>query len=99
MSPPGWTHTGLAQQIVFGAGCVRRLPELVKAIGARRLLLITTPGRADSDDGRRLVGLLGRSLTSTFAEVSSHVPTPMVQAALLQDRRDGVDGIVSFGGG
>jgi maleylacetate reductase len=95
----GWTHTGVAQQIVFGAGSVRRLPDLVKAIGARRLLLMTTPGRADSDDGRGLVSLLSRSLASTFTDVSSHVPTPVVQAALLQARRDGVDGIVSFGGG
>jgi maleylacetate reductase len=96
---PAWTHTGLAQQIVFGAGSLSQLPDLVKAVGARRVLLMTTPGRADSDDGRRVVKLLGRSLVSTFAEVSSHVPTPIVQAALLQARRDGVDGIVSFGGG
>ena len=99
MSTAEWTHTGLAQQIVFGAGAVSRLPDLTKAVGARRLLLVTTPDRADSDDGRRLVQVLGRSLASTFAEVASHVPTPLVQAALLQARRDGVDGIVSFGGG
>jgi maleylacetate reductase len=94
-----WTHTGLAQQIVFGAGSVSRLPDLLKAVGARRVLLMTTPGRAASEDGRRVVDALGRSLASTFAEVSSHVPAPVVQAALLQARRDGVDGIVSFGGG
>jgi maleylacetate reductase len=94
-----WTHTGLAQQIVFGAGSLSRLPAVLKAIGVRRVLLMTTPGRAESDDGRRLVEIIGRSLASTFADVSSHVPTPTVQAALLQARRDGVDGLVSFGGG
>jgi maleylacetate reductase len=97
--PSTWTHTGLAQQVVFGAGSLSRLPELVKTVGSRRVLLMTTPGRADSDEGRRVVEVLGRALASTFAEVSSHVPTPVVQAALLQARRDGVDGIVSFGGG
>ena len=96
---PAWTHTGLAQQIVLGPGSLSSVPELVKAVGARKLLLVTTPGRAASEDGERLVRLLGRTLASTFAEVSPHVPTPIVQAALLQARRDGVDGIVSFGGG
>jgi maleylacetate reductase len=94
-----WTHTGYAQQIVFGAGTLRRLPEIVKSLGARRVLLVTTAGRATSDDGQRLVSLLGRTLSSTFAEVSSHVPATLVQAAMMQARRDGVDAIVSFGGG
>jgi alcohol dehydrogenase class IV len=98
-APTAWTHTGYAQQVVFGDGCVSRLPELLKNVGARRVLLVTTAGRLSSDDGQRLVAVLGRSLASTFAEVTSHVPAPLVQAALLQARRDGIDGIVSYGGG
>ena len=65
----------------------------------RRVLLVTTAGRLASADGQRVVKALGRTLASTFAEVTSHVPTNLVQAALLQARRDGIDGIVSFGGG
>jgi maleylacetate reductase len=97
--PAAWTHTGYAQQIVFGAGSVRRLGELLKAVGARRVLVVTTAGRAASDDGARLLAAVGRLHASTFAEVTAHVPAPAVQAALRQARRDGVDGIVSFGGG
>ena len=99
MTPPAWTHTSLAQQLVFGAGSVQRLPELVKGTGARRALLVTSPGRLASDDGARVVGLLGRSLESTFGEVASHVPVPLVQQAVQQARRDGIDLVVSFGGG
>lgn len=95
----GWTHTSLAQQLVFGAGSLGRLPELVKLIGARRALLVTTAGRLASPDGARVAKLLGRVLVSTFAEVQSHVPVPLVQQAVLQARRDGVDVVVSFGGG
>ncbi|HMK10673.1 MAG TPA: iron-containing alcohol dehydrogenase, partial [Acidimicrobiales bacterium] len=94
-----WTHTGYAQRLHFGAGVVARLPEIVKELGIRRALLVTTAGRADSEDGARIVKLLGRSLTSTFAEVRSHVPTTTVQLAMQQARRDAVDGVVSFGGG
>ncbi len=94
-----WTHTSLAQQIVFGDGSVSRLPELVRLTGARKALLVTTAGRLDSPDGQQIVRKLGRLLASTFAEATSHVPTPLVQQALLQARRDGIDLVVSFGGG
>ncbi len=95
----GWTHTALAQQLVFGPGALARLPEVVKAIGARKALLVTTEGRLASPDGEQVVSRLGRSLASTFAEVQSHVPVPLVQQAVLQARRDGIDLVVSFGGG
>jgi alcohol dehydrogenase class IV len=94
-----WTHTALAQQLVFGAGSLDQLPGLIKAIGARKAMLVTTAGRLTSPDGERVVRLLGRALESTFAEVESHVPVPLVQQAVLQARRDAVDVIVSFGGG
>ena len=95
----GWTHTALAQRIVFGSGTLDQVATVVKDTGARGVMLVTTAGRLESDDGRRLVRFLGRALTSTFAEVRSHVPTTAVQAAARQARRDAVDGIVSFGGG
>jgi alcohol dehydrogenase class IV len=97
--PAAWTHTALAQQTAFGVGALDRLPELVRTIGARRAMLVTTAGRLDSAEGDAVVGKLGRALASTFAEVESHVPVPLVQQAVQQARRDGVDLVVSFGGG
>ena len=84
---------------MFGSGAIGQLPELVKLLGARKALLVTTEGRLSSPDGQRVVGLLGRSLASTFAGVQSHVPVPLVREAVLQARRDGIDVLVSFGGG
>ena len=75
------------------------MPDIAKELGIRRALFVTTEGRSQSDDGARIVKLLGRSLVSTFSEVRSHVPTTAVQAAMQQARRDAVDGVVSFGGG
>jgi len=97
--PAAWTHTALAQQIAFGVGALERLPELVRATGARQAMLVTTAGRLASPEGEAVVAKLGRSLSSTFAEVQSHVPVPLVQQAVQQARRDGVDLVVSFGGG
>jgi maleylacetate reductase len=94
-----WTHTGYAQQLVFGPGSVTRIGELLKALSARRVMLVTTAGRNGSDDGERVRRAVGTALTSTFAEVESHVPVPLVQQAVQQARRDGIDAVVSFGGG
>jgi maleylacetate reductase len=94
-----WTHTGYAQQVVFGAGALLEAPKLLKALGVRRALLVTTAGRAASEDGRRVASLLGSNVSSRFDRVESHVPTPLVQEALRQARRDAVDAVVSFGGG
>jgi alcohol dehydrogenase class IV len=94
-----WTHTGYTQQIIFGAGSVSRLRETVRTLGVKRVLLVTTTGRAASADGERVAKGLGRELATTFAEVESHVPAPAVQAAVVAARRDGIDAVVSFGGG
>jgi maleylacetate reductase len=98
-APGSWTHTGYAQQILLGDGALHGLTELLRAVGVRRVMLVTTAGRAASDEGGQVTRALGRALASTFAEVSSHVPTGTVQAAVRQARRDGIDGVVSFGGG
>ena len=74
-----WTHTGYAQQILFGSGRVRELSELLRTRGVRQALLVTTPGRLASPDGEEVQRRVGRSLASTFAEVESHVPAPIVQ--------------------
>jgi maleylacetate reductase len=94
-----WVHTGYAQQIRFGVGALGQLPEVLRDVGARRVMLVTTAGRLASPDGEALQRAIGRLLCSTFAEVTSHLPAPVVQAGLLQARRDGVDAVVSFGGG
>ncbi len=97
--PGAWTHTGYAQQIVFGPGSLSRLTEVLRAIGVRRALLVTTPGRGASDDGARVRRALGHALAAEFADVESHVPAPVVHAAMQRARAEGVDAVVSFGGG
>src|SRR3954447_22305510 len=94
-----WTHTGYAQRIHFGDGAVGKVADIVKELGGRRAFLVTTTGRLESEDGQQIVRRLGRNLASTFDGVRSHVPTTAVQAAVRQAQADGVDGVVSFGGG
>src|SRR3954465_11469012 len=94
-----WTHKGDAQRIHFGDGAVGKIADIVKELGGRRALLVTTAGRLESEDGQQVVRRLGRALAWTFDGVRSHVPTTAVQAAVQQAQADGVDCVVSFGGG
>jgi maleylacetate reductase len=94
-----WAHTGYAQQILFGAGRLARLPQVLQAVGARRVMFVTSLGRSVSTEGQQVMGALDGALATTFDSVSSQVPAPIVQFGVEQARREGIDGIVSFGGG
>jgi maleylacetate reductase len=96
---PTWTHTGYAQRIHFAPGAVDKVAEVVREIGGRRTLLVTTEGRLASDAGERLVSRLGKLLVGTYSGVRSHVPTATVRAAVDLARDVDADAVVSFGGG
>lgn len=96
---PGWIHTSPAQQVVVGPAALRSAPEVLRALGARRVLLVTTRGRAESDVGEAVRAALGRQLAATFAQVEPNVPAPVVQAAVRALRSDAIDAVVSVGGG
>jgi maleylacetate reductase len=94
-----WSHTSFTQKIHFGTGAIDDVGKILRDLGLRRAMLITTEGRASSPAGERLQRSIGRALESTYTGARSHVPTTVVQEALRQARRDGIDGVVSFGGG
>jgi maleylacetate reductase len=94
-----WTHTGYAQRVHFGFDVIDRVAEVVRGVGGRRVMLVTSSGRRSSDAGERVVNALGRMLVSTFDGVRPHVPARAVQAAVAQAGADGVDAVVSLGGG
>jgi alcohol dehydrogenase class IV len=94
-----WVHVGYPQKIVFGTDSVDQVGAVVKEVGARRVLLVTTERGRSSEAGERVVRGLGRSLAAVFDGVRSHVPTSAVEAAVQLASESGADGIVSFGGG
>ena len=96
---PTWTHTAYAQRIHFAPGAVDKVSEVVREVGGRRVLLVTTEGRLASGAGERLVSRLGKLLAGTYSGVRSHVPTATVRAAVDLAREVDADAVVSFGGG
>jgi alcohol dehydrogenase class IV len=99
MSAKEWSQDDAAQRVRFGSGALADLPAMLRELGLRRVVVITSAGRAASDDGGRLAGLTGRALASTFAGVEPHLPVESVRAAQETVQIEGADGIVTFGGG
>ena len=57
MSVRAWSQEDVAQRLRFGSGAVADLPAMLRELGLRRVVLITSAGRAASEDGARLVRL------------------------------------------
>lgn len=94
-----WTHTGFAQRIEFGPGATAKITEVLREMGGRRVLLISTEERLASEPGEALIKGLGRTLAATYDSARRMVPTACVQSALAMAGDRDVDTIVSFGGG
>lgn len=100
MTPPiTFVHTGFAQRIHFGPGVVEGVADVVKDTGARRVMVVTTSGRRESDAGERLIARLGRVAVEVFDGAQAHVPVSVVTSAMSAARERQIDGLVSFGGG
>jgi maleylacetate reductase len=97
--PVSFTHTGFAQRIHFGPGSIDRVADVVKEVGARRVMVVTTKGRRSSEAGERILAKIGRVAVAVFDEAEPHVPTSAVESAVALARREQIDGLVSFGGG
>lgn len=92
-----FTYTANAARIVFGAGVLARLPEEVERLGARRALVLATPGQAAS--AQRVATLLGERSAGVFARAVMHVPLATARAARAEAVRLGADCAVAIGGG
>ena len=99
MTEPTWSQADPAQRLRFGAGSVAELPVVLRELGLRRVLLVTSAGRAGSEDGERVRAALGRALADTFAGVEPHLPADAVREAFAAAQGAGVDGVVTMGGG
>ena len=87
----------LPSRVVFGAGTIDRLSDEVKALGAKRALVLSTPGqRKLADEAARRLGV---ATAGIYAEAAMHVPVETARAARETARRVAADCIVAIGGG
>ncbi len=84
-------------RVVFGAGALQHLPREVDALGAKRALVLSTPGQAAT--AQRLLDLLGPRAAGVFAQAAMHVPAATARAACDEVRRVSADCAIAVGGG
>jgi len=90
-----FTYVSLPTRVVFGAGSIRGLAAEVERLGAKRVLLISTPGRAEMV--RNLAK--GLALAGVFDRAVMHTPLAVVEAAREEARKVNADCCVTVGGG
>ena len=88
-------------RVVFGAGCLERLGEVVRENGGTRALLVTDPGVAAAGHADRGVRSLEASgvAVAVFDDVTANPTTGDVDRGLAVARRHDADFLVGLGGG
>lgn len=92
-----FSFQGRFPKVVFGAGALHHLAREIDAMGARRALVLSTPGHRDLAE--RVAGLLGERAAGVFAQAAMHVPVEAARAARDEARRLDADCAVAVGGG
>jgi len=92
-----FTYVSLPSRVVFGAGSVARLLQEVEKLGARRALVLSTPGRAA--DVKRLAAALGDRYAGLYDKAVRHVPLEVAEDARRAARELDADCCVAVGGG
>ncbi|MDE1948227.1 MAG: maleylacetate reductase, partial [Burkholderiales bacterium] len=84
-------------RVVFGAGALQQLGAEIERLGARRALVLSTPGQRASAE--RVAQRLGERAAGIFAGAVMHVPIETARAARAEAARLGADCAVAIGGG
>lgn len=96
-SGAGFAVPPFPARVLFGAGALDRLPELVDGLGARRVLVLASAGRGALAE--RVGALLGTRLVGVETRAAMHVPGPLADAVRADVARAGADLVVALGGG
>lgn len=88
-------------RVVFGLGVIDRLGELVRELGARRVLVVTDPGIAAAGHLEHALWALGGDdlRAVVFDRVRENPTTRDVDDCLAAAREAGVDAFIGLGGG
>src|ERR1700693_2674160 len=87
----------LPSRVIFGVGCLDKLPEEIERLGATRALVLSTPEQREQ--GAEMVRRLGSRAAGLFDRAVMHVPIEIAEAARDQAKQLGADCCVAVGGG
>ena len=90
-------HEAPRTRLVFGSGCLERLPAECEALGLSRVLIIA--GGSAAAAGDHAARLLGSAVVGRLKRVVQHVPEQLVSEAVAAAKAADADGLCSVGGG
>jgi alcohol dehydrogenase class IV len=94
---PGDIYNATPDRIVFGAGSIDTVRQEVDRLGAKRAMIVSTPGRQIM--AQRVANNLGDAIAGILPEAISQVPIEMARAGQQRVREMDADCLVSVGGG
>jgi alcohol dehydrogenase len=88
-------------RVVFGAGALAQLGELVRSVGGSRVLLVTDPGLEHAGHPQRATACMTEAGLEvfTFDGVKENPTEREVEAGVVFARTHAIDSIVAVGGG
>jgi maleylacetate reductase len=93
-----FVYQPLSTRVVFGRGAVTRIKDEAERLGARRALVLSTPGRGEAL-ARQVSSLLGERSAGIHAGAVMHTPVEATERALLVVREKVADAVIAVGGG
>ncbi|TDD35882.1 maleylacetate reductase [Actinomadura sp. KC06] len=97
MVQAAFSYDALPMRVRFGSGVVASVPEEVDRLGARRALVLCSPGRRATAE--TIADALGERSAGVFAEARMHVPVEIARRARDRAAGLGADCCVAVGGG
>jgi alcohol dehydrogenase class IV len=90
-------HEALPSRVIFGIGCLDRLPDEADRLGISRALVLSTSEQSGA--AHEIADRLGSRAAGIFTEAVMHVPVEVASAATARVRELEADCCVAVGGG
>lgn len=92
-------YTSYAQEVIFGAGSLARLDEVIQRFGWRRIMLCASGSLRRDGTISTIENALGNRLVAIYERAQPHVPDAQVSEALAQAEQRDIDALIGIGGG
>jgi len=92
-------YDSYAQEIIFGAGSLDRLSEVLDRLGCRRLMVCANPSIQAGGHIHSLGNVLGERLITIYDRVQPHVQDIQVAEVFALAVENNIEAIIGMGGG
>ncbi len=94
-----FNYSSHPQEILFGAGSLSRLPEMIRKFGWQKVMLITSRSMRENGRLQQVHKMLGGHLEAIVDNVQPHVQDTQLQPILAVAEESDADVVIGMGGG